>query len=284
MPGFLDLFIREVRGKKDGMREGLEKGRTSLLDEDLKALFNQHWHPLPKGEIGGLHLLAVDGSVGLREYANGSRFYVTRAYGITNRREKFRQLETGVFLSRGNEKDVGRYISQKTEYVEMKTALEAVPNLKGAEKLILIDGSLYGRMMHPLMDSPVDGDRAFLLEYMNLYAKLFKECRDADVLLVGVSKDSRAEFLRDEFLRQICSKELQGLRTSLSSEEIRALERCIEDLEESPDSSFRIFHVLRRKHGPLLDRFEQILLEFLHAGSDFQLVLNFASQPGHSTP
>jgi len=284
LPRFLDLFIREVRGRKDGLRESLEKGRTSLLDRDFKTLFNQHWHLLPEGEISGMHLLAVDGSMGLREYANGSRLYVTRAYGLTNRGEKFRQLETGVFLSRGNEKDVGRYISQKTEYVEMKTALEAVLYLKGVEKLILIDGSLYGRMMHPLMDSPVDGDRAFLLDYMDLYAKLLRECRDANILLVGVSKDSRAEFLRDEFLHQICLKELEDLRASLSFEGIRALKRCIENLEESPDSSFRIFHGLRRKHGPLLDRFEQILLEFLHARSDFQLVLNFASQPGYSTP
>ena len=96
IPKFLDLFVDEIRNKKDRLKLRLENGRASNLDDDFRDILIQNWHPLLDSEINDLHLVAVDGSRGLREYANGSRFYIVRAFGISNKGEKFRKLETEV--------------------------------------------------------------------------------------------------------------------------------------------------------------------------------------------
>ena len=284
MPRFLDLFVYEVRKKKEIMREIIESGRVSRLDDDFKDMLRRHWHLLPESELEGFCLFAVDGSRGVREYANGSRFYIARAFAFSNEGEKLRLLETGMFLAKGSNEDVSSYISQKTELVEMKLALEAISHLEGEKKAILIDGSLFGRMMHLPMDSVVEGDRDFLIEYMDFYSKLLNECRRRNVLLIGVSKDSRVMFLRDVILDFICTNELQSLDSTLSADEIRILRTCIERVEEQPDVSFRMFRNLKRKHGALLNRFEEILKEHIRFRPDFQILLNFSSTPGYCTP
>jgi len=284
MPKFLDLFIREIRKKRESMREMIENEHTSMLEKDFEKIFRHHWHPLPNNEIEEFHLFAIDGSRGLREYANGSRFYVTRAFALSNKGIKLRLLETGIFLAKGSDEDVRRYLSQKTELVEMKLALEAASHLKGSRKVILIDGSLYGRMMHLPMDSPVEGDRALLIKYMDIYSKLLTICRDRNILLIGVSKDSRTEFLRSKILNHIYQDELNSLVSKLSHDEIKILERCIEKIEEQPDRSLKTVRRLKRKYGGLLDKFEEIIKEYTRIRPDFQLILRFSSNPGYCTP
>ncbi|HID90988.1 TPA: DNA double-strand break repair nuclease NurA [Candidatus Bathyarchaeota archaeon] len=284
MPKFLDLFVGEIRKKRERLKESLEKGRASSLDDDFKALLVQNWHPLPDGEIGDLHLVAVDGSRGLREYANGSRFYVVRAFGLSNEGERFRTLETEAFLARGSEEDIGRYIRQKTEFVEMELALKAIPHLRGPRKLILIDGSLYGRMMHLIRDCPVEGDRGFLLRYMDVYSRLLEACRREGVALVGVGKDSRAEFVRNEFLNQLFLSELRSLGSSVSLQEIKELEKCVAKIDGRPGVCFEILAKLKEKYGALLDRFEEMMIERVHSRPDSQLVLNFAPGPDYCSP
>ena len=284
MPRFLDLFVHEIRKKKEIMKEIIEGGRVTALDDDFRNMFRRHWHSLPAGESEGFHLFAVDGSRGMREYANGSRFYVARAFAFSNSGEKLRLLETGMFLAKGSDEDVSSYVSQKTELVEMKLAFQSISHLEGERKAILLDGSLFGRMMHLPMDSAIEGDRGFLIEYMNVYSKLLSECRRQNVLLIGVSKDSRATFLRDVLLNFICAKELQALSSNLSADEINLLRTCVKKVEEQPDVSFRMFRNLKDKHDDLLSRFEEILKEHIRFRPDFQIIPNFSSFPGYCTP
>jgi hypothetical protein len=284
MPKFLDLFVNEIHKKRSRLKEKLEKGQVSTLDSEFKNLLIKNWHPLPERETTDASLVAVDGSRAVREYANGSRFYVVRAFGLSNTGQKSRALETEVFLSRGNEQSIRSYISQKTELVETKLALEAIPHLAGSKKLILIDGSLFGRMMHLLRDSPVEGDRALLLQYVDTYSRLLETCKSQNVLLLGVSKDSRADFVRALLLEQICQNELRSLSASLTPKEIRELKNCVEKIADNPAVSFGILKRLREKYGSILDGFEDILTEYVHSRPDFQLILNFASEPGYCTP
>ncbi|MEM2865121.1 MAG: DNA double-strand break repair nuclease NurA [Candidatus Bathyarchaeia archaeon] len=284
MPRFLDLFVHEVRRKKEAIKEIMKGGCSSPLDDDFKKILLHHWHPLPMGELRDFHLFAVDGSRGVREYANGSRFYIARAFALSNGGEKLRLLDTGVFLTKGGDEDIGSYISQRTELVEMKLALESISHLRGSRKAILIDGSLFGRMMHLPVDSVVEGDRGFSLEYMDVYSKLLRECRRENILLVGVSKDSRATFLRDAILNSICMDELQSLNSFLSSDEMKILRKCVEEAGELPDVSLRTFKSIKVKYVALLNRFEEILKEYIRVRPDSQLILNFSRIPGYCTP
>jgi len=284
MPKFLDLFVSEIRKQKSRLKERLERGQISGLDSDFKDLLVKNWNPLPQLETGDANLVAVDGSRAVREYANGSRFYVVRAFGLSSTGQKSRALETGVFLSQGNEQSIRSYISQKTESVEIRLALEAIPRLAGSKKLILIDGSLFGRMMHLLRDSPVEGDRASLLGFVDTYSRLFEACRRQNVILMGVSKDSRADFVRNLLLTQICRNELHSLSSSLAPQEIRDLKTCVAKIEDNPAVSFGILKRVRGKYRSILDGFEEILAEHTHSRPDFQLILNFAPEPGYCTP
>nr|MDO8099306.1 DNA double-strand break repair nuclease NurA [Candidatus Njordarchaeota archaeon] len=288
MPKFVDLFVNEVRRKRDYMKLKLVKGSISALDEDFQNLLMENWHPLPQeltnDSIGDIGLSAVDGSRGLRDYANGSRLFVVRGLALTNAGEQFRRLETEIFMSQESEIDIDRYIRQKTESIEIAAATEVAPHLKGSRRFILIDGSLYGRMFHLLRDSPVEGDRDFILRYVNSYAEFLHRCKDENIILVGVSKDSRAHFLRDLFLKRICSTELKKLDSSLREEEISELQSCFSTIHDKPGLCFHKLERLTEKYGSKLAKLKEIMLEFLRSRPDFQLIMNFAPEAGYCTP
>jgi hypothetical protein len=287
MPKFVDLFVSEVRRKRDSMKLKLEKGSVSALDDEFKALLIQNWHSLPNELIddsnSSVGLAAVDGSRGLRDYANGSRLFVVRGLAITNDSEQFRRLEAEIFLSQSREIDIDRYIRQKTEFIEVAAATEVAPHLKGSRKFILIDGSLHGRMFHLLRDSPVEGDRDFILTYVDRYKEFLDKCKNEKIIPIGVSKDSKAHFLRDLFLERICSIELKELNSSIP-EETNELRSCISMIHDKPGLCFHKLAMLRNKYGPKLDKLKEIMLEFRHSRSDFQLIMNFVSDTGYCTP
>ncbi len=288
MPKFVDLFVSEVRKKRDSMKLKLERGAVSPLDDDFRSLFVQNWHSLPEEQIldaaSQTSIAAIDGSRGLRDYANGSRLFVVRGLAITNVGEQFRKLEAQIFLSQEREINVDRYIRQKTESIELAAASEVLPHLKGSRRFILLDGSLYGRMFHLLRDSPVEGDRDFILRYVKMYAEFLEECKNERIVLVGVSKDSRAHFLRDLFLEGICSTEMQELESLIPEEDIKELKSLFAIIHDKPSLCFQKVAKLRGRYGSGLDKLKEIMLEFLRARPDFQLIMNFAPDPGFCTP
>ncbi len=283
MPRFIDLFMEVLRAKKTSMREKLGMKEDSIINEALKAVFDRNWHQIPREDLEEVHVFAVDGSRAMREYVGGARFYVTRAFGVTNKGEKARLLDSDVFYARGREEEVQGYISLKTEFVEMKLALQNVKKLKGDLKFILIDGSLYGRMSHLFREFPVDGDSAFSLDYIKLYSELLEKCKENNIHLVGVSKDSRANFTKTLLLKELFSEELKALKETLTPEERLTLSRCFKTINTNPNFTFEKLTELKKRHGRALEKMEAILLE-ARIGTDFQMISHFASSPGYTTP
>jgi len=168
MPKFLDLFVREIHKKRSRLKERLEKGQVSSLDSDFKDLLIKNWHPLPERETTDVDLVAVDGSRAVREYANGSRFYVVRAFGQSNNGRKSRALETEVFLSRGNEQSIRSYISQKIKSSIVFTARGGKPKTTPyftANRFYLLCAQLYGKSVE---DPPVRARKVLVsINYLN---------------------------------------------------------------------------------------------------------------------
>ncbi len=284
LPKFIDLFIKEIRKKKKEFNHILERGPIDALLKDFNKLFSEHWHPLQKEFIEDAHIFAIDGSVGSREYWNGARLLVSRALAISNRRERLRNLEVRIFRSRGSEEDIHWYISHKSELLEVWLAFEALDRMKGSKNVLLIDGSLYGRLVHPPEETPVEGDRTLLIDLAEAFCKLLSECRRRNVIIVGVSKDSRVENFRDLLLKRMISDELKRLEPYMETEDLNLLKKSIHFIKDRPNYSLSLLRKLKSKHGNLLGHIGNMLMENARSLPDSQLIRYFAEAPGYSTP
>jgi hypothetical protein len=286
MPEFLDMFAREVERKKGRFKELLSQGVSNRLDEDLCRLMRRNWHALPDldgaSEAALPKAVAVDGSMARRYLALGSIFYVVRSLALCGRR-RLRRLESDVFASRADVRDITRYIDRRSEYVEHGVAREAVETEDGC-KFLLFDGSLHGRLMAVPRDMPQEGQRGFMIEYFREYSELLQSCRDRQTIPVGVSKDSRVTLLRDHFLKVLLMDELERLALSKEDEDeiCKTFNRI---LNRQRGQQIRRFRALESKYGGAkLDRILQILFEARSLRSDHQMILRFTSTEGYSTP
>jgi len=246
-----------------------------------------NWHPLPDISFGSEEVevpkaVAVDGSMARRFLAVGSVFYIVRSLAICGKR-KFRHLESDVFASRADVGDIARYISRRSEWVEHKVAEEAIQAERGF-KFLLLDGSLHGRLRAVPRDVLHEGQRGFMIEYFREYCELLETCRNRDVIPVGVSKDSRATMLRDHFLKILLDKELEKLKPAREDDdEIRGTFNRI--LQRQRGQRVRRLRTLESTYGAgSLDRVLQILFEARTLRSDHQMILNFTTGGGYSTP
>jgi len=286
LPHFLDLFQEVLRTKLNSMQEKLNRQITPGLREAFLELFLEHWHPLPQPQEldSDFQVLAVDGSGGLRRYANGAFFYVARAYGVSSTGEHFRFLDADVFLARGSGEEVRKYLTLKSEYAEIQVALEGIRRLEGEQKYLLIDGSLYGRAMHLVKEAVAEGDRDFPLRYVDAYCTLMEECRKLGVIPIGLSKDSRTRFFRNKLIETVYLTELEQLRGLVSREDLKTLHSCLITLDETPSISLSDFLRLKAKYGSILDRIDELLFEYRREWTDFHFIMQNAQYPGYTTP
>ena len=96
------------------------------------------------------------------------------------------------------------------EMFEFQAAIDALKNEVDCTA-ILIDGSLYGRLVHVPLESKIEEDRLILVEYFRVYRELFELCKEKDVLLIGVAKESRSTAFRDYLLSLFYNEELAKL-------------------------------------------------------------------------
>jgi len=287
MPDFLDAFACEIERKKGRFKDLLSRGVSSPLDEDLHRLIQANWHPLPYLDITAEETelpraIAVDGSMAERLMAVGSAFYIVRSLARCGKR-KFRRLESDVFASRADVRDIARYVSRRSEWIEHGVAREAVEAEDGC-RFLLMDGSFHGRFMAVPRDIPHEGQRGFMIDYFREYSELLEYCRNRKIIPVGVSKDSRVTLLRDHFLSVLLAEELKqiGLSTEDAEEISETFQRI---LRRRRGQRVRRFRLLESRYGAgKLDRVLHILLEAKTLRSDHQMIMNFTNSEGYSTP
>lgn len=207
MPKFVDLLEETLRN--------LEIPEPfSSYEEDLKIRLekevNSHLIPIGsfKEEYEPAEFLAVDSSRAIRELLDGLTLGIYRALGITNNGEEVRKLDVEVFYHTGSSNQLRSYESAKMEYLEALVILEYIKNLESNEKknIVLLDGSLFGRISHLPLELPIDGRELFMIEYINIYKRIFDISRKSNIILVGISKDSRASFFKRLILSNIISE------------------------------------------------------------------------------
>ncbi|MEM2882671.1 MAG: DNA double-strand break repair nuclease NurA [Candidatus Bathyarchaeia archaeon] len=282
MPQFLDAFIDQVSRKRDSLSRKMAFGRASELDAGLERLLIENWRPIPAPKGPDREVAAVDGSLAIRASPSGAIFYITRALAVLGRR-RFRELEADAFFCKAKPLEIREFVARKMEWLELRAAIKAIREGGLRDDAVLMDGSLYGRLLHFPRDQPAEGMRAFMLDYFKTFWELLELCRERGILLAGVSKESRSSFLRDHLLGLLLEEELgrlDGFPEGAKAELKAIFETALQD----PFKAFSALRRLKRGLGDRLEGVERILREAASARPDHQLIRRFAKAPGYTAP
>ncbi|MHA1309300.1 MAG: DNA double-strand break repair nuclease NurA [Candidatus Helarchaeota archaeon] len=165
-------------------------------------------NPLPQ-KFKESKIAALDGSEG---FANlfGSSIIISRAAGaIFEKGRKIEPIEIMDYFITALARDINRFSNLCRDIQEFKIAHELI---KKNPEILVLDGSLIGyfkrgvpmSILHSLNEKnvphlPIKEYIEKYTEYMKLLDGLLRKCREKNILLIGVSKDSRVKYLVNHF-------------------------------------------------------------------------------------
>lgn len=285
MPAFLKEFASSVNSRKEEMKEKIFKGKPNPLKDSFRKHFDSLWKRLKETaefvlSPHELDVVAVDSSVYTNLLSTGGVFYIIRSLAVC--RDKMqRRLETDVLFTKEGLGRVRYFIGRKMELLEFQVAVDALKNgFRG--HALLLDGSLYGRAVHLLIESKIEEEIVTLLHYFQIYSELLEFCRKENILLIGVSKGSRSTFYRDYLLKLIFDEELK--RLDIETGELRRLEAIFSQVLDNERVAFESFNRLKQEHDGKLDQIAVVLDELASSRPDYQLVMNFSETVGYTQP
>jgi hypothetical protein len=285
MPEFLDEFAASIVCKKDAVKEKVLKGTPNPLRDRFREKFPSFWVGIDDPARLGvnpaeLSVMAVDSSVYSNLLSTGGVFYVVRSLAVCRNVEQ-KLLESDVFFSKGGSVTERNFISVKMEMLEFQVAIDALKSGVGCG-VILIDGSLYGRLVHVPLESKVEEERLILVDYFRAYRELLELCRKSNVLLVGVAKESRSTSFRDFLLSLVFKEEFAKL--DIDDDDARRLKPLFMEVVDDFTLGLQKFEKIGQKYGVKLVTVRMVLEELARSRPDYQLVMNFAESVGYTKP
>jgi len=228
-------------------------------------------YKLPNSSPSDFHVLAVDSSSQHIVTSNGGIFYIVRALALS-RDKRYRKIAADFDFTSDSMYEAVHVIHRKMEWLEHEVALEAINN--GFEGYILLDGSIYGRLVHIPIETGYVNDRAFMLKYFETLIKLLESCRDNCIPIIGISKESRTSFFREFLIKIVAEKLIDEIGLSRAELE-RLLSLALDDKRGA------VKELEKLKHSNIL---KELMEELLARRPDFQLILSYASSTGYTTP
>ncbi len=278
MPRFYDLFKERVINEQETWKNRYHeppKGLESLIEREFRQWWINTEIKSFDRKPSTFNVLAIDSSYQMERLKNGGLFYVVRALGLNGKKE-YRMLEADFDYTEGSAHEVTNIMQRKMEYLEIKLAANAI--LDGFEGIILIDGSIYGRISHLMMESPLSNDRDFFVKYYQEVMRLFKLAEESDILLIGISKESGSRFFRDFLLKQIIM--LQEVQGDVPENEAK---RLISVALDNKGNAFKYLEQLKSEYRDI-GLLEDVLKELTTPRPDYQLIEVFVAEEGHTTP
>ncbi len=282
MPHFLDLFLQELKEKRDILRRRLTGEEATELDGLLKNAFQNEWRELPPLKPQDLRIIAVDSGRSIREYAPGSFMYTCRASAITSWGKPLRKVVTNAHMIATPREHLIDLVSLRSELVEHQVALEAIQSTTDVD-LVLIDGSLYGRITHVPIAFNYPGERALYLRCMQTFIHLLQECQKRKILILGISKDSVARHLTRILLESLKTEILHDLESELSSSNFAQLSELFDTVKKQSLSARRMlrgFSLNKDQYDLIWD----FLYELRRPRPDFALIQAWTDTAGYTTP
>lgn len=275
LPHYLDQFAAQIRDKREKLRKHLGEETSKPFDLELEKTFLENWVNLetdlynPRVNMAKhQEVVAVDGSRATIEFA-GNTFYIVRALALAGKKRK-RKLEADIALSKAETTEIDVFINQKMEKLEFDVAREMLTEENLGDCLLLLDCSLHGRMLHTPRDTPIFGERKLLLDYFESYTNLLEECKNRRVTPIGISKDSRVDYLKKHLLAEIYRKHADN-----------AEERVIKVLQTLGDKTKTLRKLLEENN--LDSTLFEVVGEALTHRTDQHMIRSFAETAGYTT-
>lgn len=271
MPYFADLLLQELRTKKEDVLKVLKT--SGIILEKYRDLFSRRWLPLNTLDETLTNVYAIDSSNGEVELSGGGVIIFTRSLAMTPNSNEIRRLRLDALYPK-HVREYEDYLRLIREHMEHEVALQAVE--EGA-RYVLMDGSLYGRMLHVLYELDIEGKENFALEYVKKYGELLSKARSKSTILVGVSKDSRSTVFKEEVLWR------EVLAHTLDSQTVMILSELWEELHKRPHKTMdKLKNLVKRG---LIDEYVYGLFEeAVSAVPDSRIISLLALGPGFSNP
>ncbi|MEM3484667.1 MAG: DNA double-strand break repair nuclease NurA [Candidatus Methanomethyliaceae archaeon] len=285
MPLFLEDFAYLLKSKQKELKDRIFKGPPNLLEVYFRRHLISHWISLDSlkkfsANPGDLEVLAVDSSVYTNLLSNGGIFYIIRS--LAARKDVInKKIETNVIFSKSPMSRINEMINAKMEILEFEVALEALEDGFDGDAIIF-DGSLYGRVSHVPIEYKIEGEGDVLLHYFNVYKSLVDACYKSNILLIGVSKESRSTFYRDYLLSLILDEILR--KTDIEDGDKKLLKEIFFQILDVEIIAFEKFLKLKNKYPDKLETVELILKELASSRPDYQLIINYVSSVGYLQP
>lgn len=202
---------KSVENEFDFILKAREEARKIV--EYYKAYLDDAMNvEIPFMELKGVKkirkIAALDGGERLKNLVASSVIIVRGGGGVFEKNEKIiKRVMHDIFIT-SRIQDLERFSNLIRDILEFKIALIL---LEDDPEVLVMDGSLVGYVTHglpnevaghltkPSSEKPIQEYVEKYVEYLTLYNKLLKTCKEKKVLLLGVSKDSRAQYLVDEF-------------------------------------------------------------------------------------
>ncbi|MCS7105595.1 MAG: DNA double-strand break repair nuclease NurA [Thermofilaceae archaeon] len=273
MPRYVDLFIEELRRSRGEVLNIVGKG--SDLTARYKGLVEKVWVKGVEAQNEFGRIFAVDSSSDEIEVSGGGVLLVTRSIALEANGVELRKLRLDPLFPK-NIRDYEDYKRLVREHLEHLIGIEAVEN--GAS-LIMLDGSLFGRMVHVLRELEVDGREDIMLEYMEVYGEMISNALKKKAVVVGVSKDSRSTLLKEELL----STELKNLLSIVSEDDRSEVLSLWRQLKRRPTQTLEKLRSLIVWRG-LDPRIYGLFEEARNPVPDSKILVSLNLDPGYSTP
>ncbi len=197
---FIGEFVDELDRKKAQLTRlfGLDE-KVQEEVELLGAELERRWRPLPEPKAVYEPEFSVDSSSAYRSLSNGLDFLIVRALmlGTGGYRRPLLRFEAIKGISEYSvASDFERVMR---ELIEIKIVLDNIEDIPDGG-VVLIDGNLYGRYTHALREIGLAGWQHLPLELLDAMWKLYEECAERGIMLVGVSKFSKTRALTSALL------------------------------------------------------------------------------------
>lgn len=214
-------------------------------------------------------IVAIDSGTQSFETRYGSVVYFINACYLKHKTYEFLP-DIRIFYEENE--TIPELVSRLREYNEHKIALKALTNHNDVE-YILLDGSIYGRLLHVFKKYNVKGYKKFILEYYNILLKLIKQCLKRDVKIIGISKFSRSSFL----LQYFCEKRFLD-EIKIYEEDYGRIINIMERFEDFTKVIKELQKILKRGEAV------KFLEEYFNLGNDVMMLQTISQSTGYTRP
>ncbi|OYT26045.1 MAG: single-stranded DNA endonuclease [Thermoprotei archaeon ex4572_64] len=203
---FFDIFLEKFRSTKTGMNSLVANHYLNFVVKILSERPSLRvWRSLrsdDKVKVDAV-ITAIDGGLRTIQLSDGSEVVITRAVSVNNVGSKPIKDLLVKFLPTSSTSVKWALLTSIEMRVAIKTIEEVLSRYESKSKYVLLDGSLYARiteLIHELILTKGFLDLYYIpeiIEALEATSNLLRICKEHDVNVVFVSKDTNIKIMKD---------------------------------------------------------------------------------------